>query len=273
MGWAEARRVRAGGAANIEFLGQQPFEVLRDRLRRARAFVFAAEEDFGIAPLEAQACGTPVIAYGKGGALETIRPTGGADPTGLFFENQTAGSLVDAVGRFERESGLHPQRRVPTERAGIRRRAVSRAAWRVCSAPLASGRVSPQGPAAHIAVTSTPSPPISLGTRFVQGAWWSLIGMGAAQGLAVLASIVSARLLGKVTFGEFGMVTGTVGAFGMLAGLGLGLTATKFVAERRVTDPARAGHVLGLVVQVALISGARLHSSSLPPRPGLRQKP
>jgi O-antigen/teichoic acid export membrane protein len=104
-------------------------------------------------------------------------------------------------------------------------------------------------------VTSTPSPPISLGTRFVQGAWWSLIGMGAAQGLAVLASIVTARLLGKVTFGEFGMVTGTVGAFGMLAGLGLGLTATKFVAERRVTDPARAGHVLGLVVQVALISG------------------
>ncbi|HKP48792.1 MAG TPA: oligosaccharide flippase family protein, partial [Gemmatimonadales bacterium] len=104
-------------------------------------------------------------------------------------------------------------------------------------------------------MTATPSPPISLGTRFVQGAWWSLIGMGAAQGLAVVASIVTARLLGKVTFGEFGMVTGTVGAFGMLAGLGLGLTATKFVAERRATDPARAGHVLGLVVQVALISG------------------
>jgi glycosyltransferase involved in cell wall biosynthesis len=102
----EAKRVRARGAANIEFLGQQPFEVLRDRLRRARAFVFAAEEDFGIAPLEAQACGTPVIAYGKGGALETIRPTGEPDPTGLFFEKQTAGSLVDAVGRFERESGL-----------------------------------------------------------------------------------------------------------------------------------------------------------------------
>ncbi len=102
----EARRVRAGGAANVEFLGQQPLEVLRDRLRRARAFVFAAEEDFGIAPLEAQACGTPVIAYGKGGALETIRPTSEPDPTGLFFEKQTAESLVDAVGRFERESRL-----------------------------------------------------------------------------------------------------------------------------------------------------------------------
>jgi O-antigen/teichoic acid export membrane protein len=104
-------------------------------------------------------------------------------------------------------------------------------------------------------VTTTPGTPLSLGARFVRGAWWSLVGMGAAQGLAVLASIVTARLLGKVTFGEFGMVTGTVGAFGMLAGLGLGLTATKFVAERRVTDPARAGHIMGLVVQVALISG------------------
>jgi len=102
----EARRVRARGAANIEFLGNQPFEVLRDRLRRARAFVFAAEEDFGIAPLEAQACGTPVIAYGKGGALETIRPIGEADPTGLFFEEQTVPSLINAVHRFERESGL-----------------------------------------------------------------------------------------------------------------------------------------------------------------------
>jgi glycosyltransferase involved in cell wall biosynthesis len=102
----EARRVRARGAANIEFLGNQPFEVLRDRLRRARAFVFAAEEDFGIAPLEAQACGTPVIAYGKGGALETIRPIGEADPTGLFFQEQTVPSLVNAVHRFERECGL-----------------------------------------------------------------------------------------------------------------------------------------------------------------------
>jgi glycosyltransferase involved in cell wall biosynthesis len=102
----EAGRIRARGAANIEFLGHQPFEVLRDRLRRARAFVFAAEEDFGIAPLEAQACGTPVIAYGKGGALETIRPIGDAEPTGLFFEKQTTASLVDAVGRFERERGM-----------------------------------------------------------------------------------------------------------------------------------------------------------------------
>jgi O-antigen/teichoic acid export membrane protein len=105
-------------------------------------------------------------------------------------------------------------------------------------------------------VTATPKAHPSLGTRFASGASWSLLGMGAAQGLAVLASIVTARLLGKVTFGELGMITGTVGSFGLLAGLGLGLTATRFVAERRASDPTRAGHILGLVVQVATISGA-----------------
>jgi glycosyltransferase involved in cell wall biosynthesis len=99
----EARRIQSRGASNIEFLGQQPFEVLLDRLRRARAFVFAAEEDFGIAPLEAQACGTPVLAYGKGGVVETIRPLGAADPTGVFFGEQSVDSIVKAVQRFERE--------------------------------------------------------------------------------------------------------------------------------------------------------------------------
>lgn len=96
----------------------------------------------------------------------------------------------------------------------------------------------------------------SLSTRFARGASWSLAGMAAAQGLAVIASIVTARLLGKVTFGEFGMVTGTVGAFGILAGLGLGLTATKYIAEHRLGDPVRAGQILGLMSQVAAISGA-----------------
>jgi O-antigen/teichoic acid export membrane protein len=104
-------------------------------------------------------------------------------------------------------------------------------------------------------VTSEANSSPSLGTRFVRGASWSLIGMGTAQGLAVVASIVTARLLGKVTFGEFGMVTGTVGAFGIVAGLGLGLTATKYIAEHRTTNPARAGRILGLSTQVAAISG------------------
>ncbi len=107
-------------------------------------------------------------------------------------------------------------------------------------------------------MTSKPSSSASVGTRFVRGASWSLLGMGTAQGLAVVASIVTARLLGKVTFGEFGMVTGTVGAFGIVAGLGLGVTATKYIAEHRTTNPARAGRILGLSTQVAAISGGAI---------------
>jgi O-antigen/teichoic acid export membrane protein len=104
-------------------------------------------------------------------------------------------------------------------------------------------------------VTSSSQALPSLRARFARGAFWSLLGMGIAQGLALVAAIITARLLGKVAFGEFGMVTGTVGAFGILAGLGLGLTATKYVAEHRSTDPVRAGRILGLSTQVAAVSG------------------
>jgi len=99
----EARRVRTRAKPNIQFLGQQPFEVLRDHLRGARAFVFAAEEDFGIAPLEAQACGTPVVAYGKGGVRETLFDLDSPTPTGVLFSEQSAQSIIEAVERFERE--------------------------------------------------------------------------------------------------------------------------------------------------------------------------
>ena len=99
----EASRIRARGGPNVQFLGHQPFEVLRDYLRRARAFVFAAEEDFGIAPLEAQACGTPVIAYGKGGVLETIPGLTSSAPTGVLYDQQTPEALRLAVATFEAE--------------------------------------------------------------------------------------------------------------------------------------------------------------------------
>jgi glycosyltransferase involved in cell wall biosynthesis len=100
----ESRRIRAKGGSNVSFLGQQPFEVLRDHLRKARAFVFAAEEDFGIAALEAQACGTPVIAYARGGAAETIQDLTASTPTGVFFHEQSVPAIVAAVSQYEQAS-------------------------------------------------------------------------------------------------------------------------------------------------------------------------
>ncbi len=100
----ELRKVRAKAGGNVSVLGYQSDEILRDYMQRAKAFVFAAEEDFGITPVEAQACGTPVIAYGKGGALETIRGLEQSQPTGVFFAEQTVASIKAAVDSFERES-------------------------------------------------------------------------------------------------------------------------------------------------------------------------
>jgi glycosyltransferase involved in cell wall biosynthesis len=93
----EMARVQAAAGPNVRILGAQPREVLRDYLRRARAFVFAADEDFGILPVEAQACGTPVIAYGVGGARETVVE----GETGVFFGEQTPDALAECVRRFE----------------------------------------------------------------------------------------------------------------------------------------------------------------------------
>ncbi|WP_009907329.1 glycosyltransferase family 4 protein, partial [Burkholderia thailandensis] len=99
----DMRKIRAKAAPNVEIMGYQPFPVLQDRMRRAKAFVFAAEEDFGISVVEAQACGTPVIAFGKGGALETVRDaTSHERPTGVFFDEQSARAIVAAVDDFER---------------------------------------------------------------------------------------------------------------------------------------------------------------------------
>lgn len=97
-------RQAAQGCSNIEVLGYRSFESLRHLVSKAKAFVFAAVEDFGIVTIEAQACGTPVIALGKGGSLETVVPLGCDNPTGVFFFDQTADAIVEAVMRFELES-------------------------------------------------------------------------------------------------------------------------------------------------------------------------
>jgi glycosyltransferase involved in cell wall biosynthesis len=94
---SESRRLARMAAPNIELLGWQPDETVRRLLGRAKALVHAAEEDFGIALVEAQAAGCPVIAFGRGGALETVIP----GKTGLFFQEQSVESLSAAVAEFE----------------------------------------------------------------------------------------------------------------------------------------------------------------------------
>jgi glycosyltransferase involved in cell wall biosynthesis len=100
----EMALVRRLATSNIEILGYQDDASLRDHMRRARAFVFAAEEDFGIIPVEAQACGAPVIAFGRGGSMETVIGPDNEKPTGLFFARQSEEAIVEAVENFERDA-------------------------------------------------------------------------------------------------------------------------------------------------------------------------
>lgn len=101
----ELGRVKACAVENVEILGYQNDLVLREYLQKAKALVFAAEEDFGILPVEAQACGTPVIGFGKGGLLETVSDIESEKPTGVFFDEQSEQSIKKAVDVFEVNSG------------------------------------------------------------------------------------------------------------------------------------------------------------------------
>jgi len=98
-------------------------------------------------------------------------------------------------------------------------------------------------------------PANSLRRRFAKGAFWSVAATIVAQGMGLAAFVIAARILGKTVFGELGMIQSTVGMFGILAGLGLGLTATKYVAEFRSSDPSRAGQIIALSSVLSLISG------------------
>jgi glycosyltransferase involved in cell wall biosynthesis len=104
----EMRKLRARAGPNVALLGYRPTDEVREHMRRARAFLFAGVEDFGIVMVEAQACGTPVIALGRGGAAEIVRGTDGARPTGAFFFEQSPQAVKEAVTQFEAASQPDP---------------------------------------------------------------------------------------------------------------------------------------------------------------------
>lgn len=143
----EYQRVRRLAGPNVALLGHQPWEVLRSHMRRARAFVFAAEEDFGIAPVEAQACGTPVIAYRGGGVLDSVVE----GETGCFFDERTPDGIAEAVQRFERDrSRYDPVRirahaeRFSAERFRARFAAFVTAHWQRHVALMPAARAAPR---------------------------------------------------------------------------------------------------------------------------------
>ena len=101
----EGARLRGVAPSNVEFLGRLPTARVVDYMQRARAFLFAGIEDFGIVMAEAQACGTPLITLGKGGAAEIVR-----DDTGVLFAEQSAGAVTEAVERFDASGSFSPTR-------------------------------------------------------------------------------------------------------------------------------------------------------------------
>jgi O-antigen/teichoic acid export membrane protein len=98
----------------------------------------------------------------------------------------------------------------------------------------------------------------AVGYRLARGAFWSTAGEVASRTLTMLSSFVIARSLGRVSFGELGIIYSTLGMFGTLAGFGLGMTATKYVAQFKVADPTRAGRVIGVATIVSFVSGTAL---------------
>lgn len=127
----ELEKLRLAAPPNVRLVGYQSPERLRQYLQRARAFVFAAEEDFGIAPVEAQACGTPVIAFGRGGVTESVIP----GQTGVLFDARTPESLMSAISTFESSTWDYSLIRQNAERFSIQQfrkqfAEITKAAWK-----------------------------------------------------------------------------------------------------------------------------------------------
>jgi O-antigen/teichoic acid export membrane protein len=95
-----------------------------------------------------------------------------------------------------------------------------------------------------------------LATRFLKGALWSVFGSSVSRGLALIASIITARIVGQAEFGQLGIIQSTVGTLGTFAGLGLGMTATKYVSSLRISDPDKTGKILALLSLLSYITAA-----------------
>jgi O-antigen/teichoic acid export membrane protein len=117
-------------------------------------------------------------------------------------------------------------------------------------------RLSAVTTAARSGLALSSAPGDSIARHFAIGAFWALVGAVVSRGLTLASSVVAGRLLGTTGFGEIGMIQSTQGLFGIVAGAGLGLAATKFVAEFRSTDPARTGRCATLATTIASVSGA-----------------
>ncbi|MFQ5889924.1 MAG: glycosyltransferase family 4 protein [Gemmatimonadota bacterium] len=113
----ELAGLRRLAGPTVRLLGRQPFAAIRDHYARCRALIFPGEEDFGIVPVEAMAAGRPVIAFGRGGARETVVD----GVTGLFFDEQTPEALCEAVRRFEAEEGRFSSERIREHARGFDR--------------------------------------------------------------------------------------------------------------------------------------------------------
>ncbi len=112
----EMKKLQKMAPKNVSLLGYREDAVLRDLMQRAKGFIFAGIEDFGRVAVEAQACGTPVIAFGQGGLLESVRGLDHPNPTGVFFEEQTVESLIEALEEFEKREISYEECRKNAER-------------------------------------------------------------------------------------------------------------------------------------------------------------
>ncbi|MEM7705888.1 MAG: glycosyltransferase family 4 protein [Pseudomonadota bacterium] len=151
-GGPEMEKLKSLAGPNVTFLGFQPPAVMRDYLSRAKGFIFPSEEDFGIVPVEAQSCGTPVIAFGSGGALETVVPLSpGADgrghaPTGVFFNEQTPASLREAIKQFETHALQFDPYSIAAHASSFSPRAFRENLKRIVDEALATRRYQPGTP-------------------------------------------------------------------------------------------------------------------------------